>query len=205
MAVPAGGRADGRDRRGPGVRLVRRRPGNGDHGRRLRCGVGVEVGAARRRAGPRPGGTVPAAGNKPRLRPAGGGEDVVQARPDLRHHRSHPRWDHGSRLPRRSRPIRRCSHRPARRQVAEVAAHPAVRAERGDVPPRSSTPPRATKAVGGALGARDRLGGDREPSTRAGSHHAALPRPAPGQPASLLGGLHRDHTAPIRRASRHPQ
>ena len=126
-------------RAGTGVRLLRRGRRQAGGGRRVRRGVGVEVGSARRRPGSRPGRPVPAASRQSRLRPAGGRQDVVQARPDLCHHRPDPRHDHRGRLPGRPRRVRGGGRRQARRDVAEVAAHPAVRAERGDVPPRPST------------------------------------------------------------------
>jgi hypothetical protein len=58
---------------------------------------------------------------------------------------------------------------------------------RGDVPPRPGTPPRPTGAVADQVGARNRLGPDRRPGAGAGGHHAPLPRPAPCQPAGLIG------------------
>ncbi|WZU36106.1 hypothetical protein Rruber_05619 (plasmid) [Rhodococcus ruber] len=141
----------------------------------------------------------PDAGHQPRVRPARGRKDVVETCPDLCDLRPAP--------PTPSPPrnigtgaLSSGTRSPPHTSTAEDTEHTAVRAERGDVPPRASTPPDATQTLGGTLGARNRLGPDRLHRTGAGGHDASLSCATGHQPPAVVGVLHRDHPAAARRA-----
>ena len=133
------GAAAGGPGRRPRLRRVRRRAVGDRRRRRLRGAVGVAVGHPAGRPGPAHGRRVPRRGDQPGVRRAGDRQDVVQARPDRRDRRHHPGPDH----PRRLRPRPGRVHRsgpPALGAATQVGGHPAVRAGRGDVPPRPGPP-----------------------------------------------------------------
>jgi hypothetical protein len=197
LARGVSGRATTGPHRGRLVRRARRDRLRCRGGRRLRRRLRLPMGQVPARRLPAAGRHVPGAGLFTWVLRQGDRPNVGLAGEDLRRHRDQPsRASRDAISAGQGRSARR-RHRAAR-VPAEVVVDAAVRARRGDVPPRAGTRPGHPAPLDRPAGQRGRLGRPHLHGTGHGHHDAPLPAPVLPVAAGILGGPVRHDPASVR-------